>query len=315
MEVQEKMHIQNSIDEYLNYCKAIKRLDELTIKAYRIDLNQFLNYLNNAGTREDLAAIIESYIALSHSRFKPKTVKRKIASVKAFFNYMYQKRITDSNPFDKISTKFKEPSTVPKTIPLSNVEAILTAAYNEKITGSTARKRENAVRDVALIEMLFATGIRISELCSLTPQSVDLSNHIIKILGKGSKERLIQIENRATLNSLVSYYNRYEASIRKCNRFFTNSNGTPLSDQSARRIIRKYAGLASVDQHITPHMFRHTFATSLLDADVDIRYIQELLGHSSISTTQIYTHVSLSKQRSILATKHPRNNFAIMDAK
>ncbi len=103
----------------------------------------------------------------------------------------------------------------------------------------------------------------------------------------------------------------FSKEIENCGHFFANQSGKPLSDQSVQRMIQKYTSLAGIDQHITPHMFRHTFASSLLDADVDIRYIQEMLGHSSITTTQIYTHVTLAKQKMILTTKHPRNGFSI----
>ena len=113
------------------------------------------------------------------------------------------------------------------------------------------------------------------------------------------------------LETLNEYKNTFSKEIENCGHFFANQSGKPLSDQSVRRMIQKYASLAGIDQHITSHMFRHTFASSLLDADVDIRYIQEMLGHSSITTTQIYTHVTLAKQKMILTTKHPRNGFSI----
>lgn len=208
-----------------------------------------------------------------------------------------------------IVIKFREPISLPKTIPLPFIEAILRVAYAEKEHGTTPRKRENSYRDIAMLELLFATGIRISELCRLQPESIDIENRKVFIHGKGSKERILQIGNTSALESLNTYYNKYNEAIQKSSAFFANKNGTPLSDQAARRIIRRYTELASINLHITPHMFRHTFASSLLDAGVDIRYIQEMLGHSSISTTQIYTHVSLSKQCEILSTKHPRNQF------
>ena len=240
-----------------------------------------------------------------------KTVKRKIASIKAFFHYLEYRELILQNPFSRIEVHFREPVTLPKTIPLSSIEAILKSAYDEISNGSTLRRRENAIRDIAFLELLFATGMRISELCSLTPDSIDTDNQTVLIHGKGAKERIIQIENSSTLAALKNYSNLYAPYIQSCNRFLANRNSTPLSDQSARRIIRHYSELASISQHITPHMFRHTFASSLLDAGVDIRYIQELLGHSSITVTQIYTHVSLSKQKEILSTRHPRNNFNI----
>ena len=305
------MKLNDLVIGYLHYCKYNKQLSDHTVRAYRIDLRQFSDYFDNSDINNISAKSIEDFISTLHERSKPKTVKRKVASVKAFYHYLEYRDMLRSNPFSKMNIKFREPITLPKTIPLSSVEAILKAAYAERTAGSTARRKENAFRDSAMLELLFATGIRISELCSLSPDSVDLLNHTILIHGKGAKERMIQIENPYTLAALHDYYDRFNEAIQKCNSFFANRNGTPLSDQSARRIIRRYTELASISQHITPHMFRHTFATSLLDAGVDIRYIQEFLGHSSISVTQIYTHVSMSKQKEILATKHPRNKFEI----
>lgn len=305
------MVIHEFISEYLSYCESNKKLDFKTINAYRIDLLQFSQYYNCIEINDIQVKALENYISKLHEKYKPKTVKRKIASIKAFFHFLEYRDIVSVNPFSKMSIKFREPTTLPKIIPLSSIEAILKASYDERNNGSTTRKRENAIRDTAIIELLFATGIRISELCSLTPGSIDLINQYVLIHGKGAKERMIQLENQSTLAALQVYYDVYKDYIHTCNRFFVNKNGTPLSDQSARRIIKHYTELASVSQHITPHMFRHTFASSLLDAGVDIRYIQELLGHSSISVTQIYTHVSLTKQKEILATKHPRNQFNI----
>ena len=161
------------------------------------------------------------------------------------------------------------------------------------------------------MELLFATGIRISELCSLKMNDINLYDRTILIYGKGAKERKLQIGNDDVIKILEKYKNTYLNGIKRTNHFFVNPNGRPLSDQSVRRAINKYTSLAAIELHITPHMFRHTLATSLLEADVDIRYIQEMLGHSSINITEIYTHVAMSKQRDILTTKHPRNSFKI----
>lgn len=305
------MQLLELISSYLSYCASNKRLNPKTVKAYRIDLLQFYEYFNSTTDVNIPISKLEVFIATIHDQFKPRTAKRKIASLKAFYHYLEYKDIITSNPFSKIDVKFQTPIELPKTIPLTFVEAILKVAYEEISNGATAKKKENAIRDVALIEFLFATGVRISELCNLNPKSIDLVNHTVLIYGKRSKERIIQIENESALAALQNYYDTFKEAILCCNIFFANKNGTPLSDQSARRIIRHYTNLASISLHITPRMFRHTFATSLLDADVDIRYIQELLGHSSIAVTQIYTHVSTSKQKKILATKHPRNHFNI----
>ncbi|MCI5494320.1 MAG: tyrosine-type recombinase/integrase [Lachnospiraceae bacterium] len=299
------------IQKYMEYCAEQKRLDEKTLKAYQIDLSQFCEQLPSQEVCDITPDTLEAYIARLHKTYKPKTVKRKIASIKALFHYFQYKDLIDVNPFSKIQIKFREPVLLPKTIPLHTVERFLSTIYHCRTNAKTAYQRKNALRDAAVIELLFATGIRISELCSLKPDDVNLYDRSILIYGKGSKERKVQIGNDAVAAILSEYRSCFLPEIQACNRFFANQNGTALSDQTVRRMISRYASLAGIDLHITPHMFRHTFATSLLEADVDIRYIQEILGHSSINITEIYTHVAMAKQRDILTTKHPRKDFRI----
>lgn len=145
----------------------------------------------------------------------------------------------------------------------------------------------------------------------MQPHHINLYDGTILIHGKGNKERRIQIANSSVIHILNEYQDNFYNEIAKCNYFFVSQKGTPLTDQTVRRTINKYTSLAAINMHITPHMFRHTFATSLLEADVDIRYIQEMLGHSSINITEIYTHVAVAKQRDILLHKHPRKDFKI----
>lgn len=303
--------LQNFINDYLNYCRVQKRLDEKTLKAYGIDLRQFLAYAGSKNISDITTSVLEDYISNLQQKYKPKTVKRKIASLKALFHYFEYKDIIDTNPFNKLQIKFREPIILPKTIPLHTVERFLSTIYRYRANAKTDYQKKNALRDAAVIELLFATGIRISELCSLKMNDVNLYDRTILIYGKGFKERKVQIGNDDVTQILIEYKNVFSPEIHAGNHFFINQNGTPLSDQCVRRMINKYTSLAAIDLHITPHMFRHTFATSLLEADVDIRYIQEMLGHSSINITEIYTHVAMSKQRDILTTKHPRKNFHI----
>ena len=296
---------------YLEYCQWQKRLDPKTLKAYRIDLTQFTRGVSVNDISAITPVTLEKFIANLHQMYKPKTVKRKIASLKAFFHYLEYRELIEQNPFNKIQVKFREPTVLPKIIPLSTMEVFLYTIYNQRQNAKTIYQRKNALRDASVIEMLFATGMRISELCSLRVCDVNLNERNILIHGKGSKERIIQIGNDDVINILREYYKNFYNQIHTCNYFFVNQNGSVVSDQSIRRMINKYASLAAIELHITPHMFRHTFATSLLEADVDIRYIQEMLGHSSINITEIYTHVAMSKQRDILTTKHPRKDFHI----
>lgn len=300
-------NLQSQIAAFLSYCKNRKALDAKTIKAYTTDLRQFSDFAKNHFCRETICG----YLAFLHNSFKPKTVKRKIASLKAFTHYLVIEDIIESNPFDKIETSFREPVLLPKTIPLDIIKAILSAAYTELSVSKTSYSTKSAVRDIAVLELLFATGARVSEICSLTPDAVNTVDYTVKIYGKGSKERIIQIENDDVKKAIDSYQKMFSKEINCCGYFFVNRLCHRLTDQSVREMINKYSKLADCDIHITPHMFRHSFATLLLEEDVDIRYIQKLLGHSSITTTQIYTHVSMSKQKEILSAKHPRNKIDI----
>lgn len=301
----------SQINTYLHYCQFQKRLDDKTLKAYKIDLIQFSEQIESHNVHDISPALLENFIADLHQRYKPKTVKRKIASVKALFHYFEYKELIDRNPFNRLQIKFREPVILPKTIPLHMIERILVTIYAHRNEAKTDYQRRNALRDAAVIELLFATGIRISELCSLKPTDINLYEKTILIYGKGAKERRLQIGNDDVIYILEEYRNNFEYEITHCRYFFVNQSGNALSDQAVRRMINKYTALAAIDLHITPHMFRHTFATSLLEADVDIRYIQEMLGHSSINITEIYTHVALAKQRDILTTKHPRKDFCV----
>lgn len=298
-------------NHYLEYCQSQKRLDSKTLKAYRIDLQQFTKQFPSADILDITPTILENYIAGLHQKYKPKTVKRKIATLKALFHYLEYREIIERNPFTRLQIRFREPVILPKTIPLHTVETFLSIIYKQREQASSIYQRKNALRDAAVIELLFATGIRISELCSLGVNDINLFDGTVLIYGKGSKERRIQIGNADVIKILKQYKDDYCTEIKSCGYFFANQSGRALSDQAVRRMINKYTSLAAIEQHITPHMFRHTFATSLLEADVDIRYIQEMLGHSSINITEIYTHVATSKQRDILITKHPRKDFHI----
>ncbi len=304
-------YLEMKTNEYLEFCQYQKRLDSKTLKAYRIDLNQFFHTLPILHPADITTSLLEEHIKNLHTHYKPKTAKRKIASLKSFFHYLEYRNDIKTNPFHKMHIKFREPVILPKTIPLETLENLLVVMYQQYAMETTDFRHRNCLRDIAVIELLFATGMRITELCNLKKEDVNLISRNILIYGKGSKERHIQIGNDAVSHILAEYRDVFHREIDACGYFFVNQGGRPLSDQTVRRTIRKYAALGGIDMRITPHMFRHTFATSLLEADVDIRYIQEMLGHSSIHITEIYTHVAMAKQRDILTTKHPRKDFRV----
>lgn len=186
-------NLQTLINNYLEYCQYQKRLDSKTLKAYRIDLRQFSSCVSIDDAGDITTITLESYIAKLNHEYKPKTVRRKLASVKALFHYFEYKDIVEPNPFNKMHLKLREPLILPKTIPLHIVETLLSTIYKQCKNAPTDYQRKNALRDAAVVELLFATGIRISELCSLKVSDVNLYDRTILIYGKGAKERDILI--------------------------------------------------------------------------------------------------------------------------
>ena len=296
--------------QYLNYCKVHKNLDSKTIKAYRIDLEQFLSIIpvNELPVNKETLML---YLSKIHEMYQPRTVKRKIASVKALFHYLECEEIIENNPFNKIDLTFRQPKRLPKTIPANIIQTFLSTLYKEKSNAKTLYQQKCIIRDIAVMELLFATGMRISELCSLKQENLDLENKTVLIFGKGAKERMLQIGNDEVIAALATYKTYFSEDFFQTDWLFVNRLQNRLSEQSVRYMINHYADAAGIEMHITPHMFRHSFATLLLEADVDIRYIQKMLGHSSITTTQIYTSVSMNKQKEILEVKHPRNGMKV----
>lgn len=297
-----KLHI----DEFLNYCRYHKKLSDKTIRAYKIDLSQYGVFSNELSKQA-----LWDYIEYLNKKYKPKTAKRKLATLKAFIHFLLLQDLIDFNPFDKLETTIKEPLLLPKTIPLGVIAKLISFSYQQIVFAKSDYQIRSAVRNTAILELLFATGARVAEICTLRSDNVDLLGNSVKFYGKGSKERIIPIENFAVLSILRKYHSLFEKEIPDSGYFFVNKLGRRMTEQSVRNMINFYCKRCGVDMHITPHMFRHSFATLLLEEDVDIRYIQRMLGHSSITTTQIYTHVTSAKQKEILKTKHPRNKLNI----
>lgn len=298
------------VKKYLEYCEYRKELDWNTIKAYRIDLRQFFEYC-----KEDFPDknTIEDYITELHKKYKQKTIKRKIASIKAYYNYLEEREIIEVNPFRKIKVKFKETKTLPRIIPREEIERLLNCiyTYSEK---SSERTYKYWLRDTAVVETLFATGARVGEISNLRLENVNLNTGLIKIMGKGGKERYIPIAVPKILEILKKYYEQNATAIKRCGFFFVNERGERYTEQSIRLMLKKYTKAAGIERNITPHMFRHSFATYLIEEGVDISCVQRILGHSSIKTTQIYIHVAAKKQAEILREMHPRNVMDISRA-
>lgn len=300
-------NLEKETQYFLSFCKNHKKLNYKTLKAYGIDLKQYNLFSNGLYDKKSIC----QYIELLNIKYKPKTVKRKIATLKSFTHYLLIEEKIDVNPFSRIDTNFREPTILPKTIPLDIISELLEVIYTAFDTAKSEFTKKSTARDIAVLELLFSTGARVSEICTLKFDSFNFDDNTVKFYGKGSKERIIQIVNTPVINALNQYKHMFELNSNSTSFFFINKFNQRLTEQSVRLMIRKYIKQIHPDFHVTPHMFRHSFATLLLEDDVDIRYIQKILGHSSITTTQIYTHVAMSKQKEILTSSNPRNRIHI----
>jgi integrase/recombinase XerD len=304
-------HIQTAIDDFFFHCRYEKNLTDKTLKAYQIDLSQFVAHLEGERHNQRLLDIdkhvIRRFLKVISEAARPKTIKRKMATLRAFFNYLeFEDRIPVS-PFRKLRIKIVQDLKLPEVLTLTEVRRLFGHIYRERefSTPGTASHR-TLIRDIAVIEMLFATGMRVSELCGLTHESIDLDEGFVRIWGKGRRERIVPLGAAAVTDALHAY--RLSTATRSPDKwFFTNRSGDRLMEQTVRVLIRKHTIAAGLEKNVTPHTFRHTIATLLLENGVDLRYIQYFLGHSTIMTTQLYTKINNRAQREIIMQSHPRN--------
>lgn len=294
------------VKRYLEYCEFRKALDWNTLKAYRIDLRQFFEFSKEEFPEK---GIIEDYITELHKKYSQKTIKRKIATLKSYYSYLEEQEIIADNPFRKIKVKFKEMKILPRVIPREEIEQLINYMYS--VRRNENRQSKYWLRDIAVIEALFATGARVSEISNIKAENVNLNTGLIRIMGKGGKERYIQI---VSADILKEYYEKNKEAIKRSGCFFINSRGCRYTEQSIRMMLKKYAKMAGIERNITPHMFRHSFATYMIEEGADISFVQQILGHSSIKTTQIYIHIAAKMQADVLREMHPRKRMNIQKA-
>ncbi|MCP9751488.1 tyrosine-type recombinase/integrase [Ferruginibacter sp. HRS2-29] len=311
--------IELATKEFLCYCKFEKHLSEKTLKAYTTDLKQFNSFFITENLSMDVCDITKTELRRyleSLSTLKPKSIKRKIATIKAMFNYMEFDDQIDMNPMRKMRIKIREGKIIPKVMELKEIEKILKVVYQRKnvISDTQSYAFFEALRNIVVIELLFSTGARVSEISTLKTEQINVRSGEIMIKGKGKRERIIHVCNPELLSLLKTYKNLcIERMESGCNSFLLNRFSNEISTQSIRLLVNNLYKKAGINRHITPHVFRHSFATLLLEKDVDIKYIQEMLGHSSIAITQIYTHVNKTKQKHLLRTRHPRKDLFLSE--
>ncbi|MEW6669745.1 MAG: tyrosine recombinase XerC [Thermodesulfobacteriota bacterium] len=301
------------IDEFIDYLRSQKGYSPHTLRSYRVDLTQFFRFLVEKRPREgdgeprvewestDFGAIRE-FLAGLYGRCKRRTIARKLSAVRSFFAFAEKRGLTVTNPAAEISTP-KQEQYIPTYLPVDQMFSLLEVPDRGKPLG---------LRDLALLEVLYSCGLRVSELVGLNLGSVDFAQRLVRVLGKGNKERIVPIGRKAVW-VLRDYLKATRALREKSGAnteqspLFMNARGRRLSTRSIENIVKRYGRECGLLTDISPHALRHTFATHLLDGGADLRSVQELLGHVSLSTTQKYTHVSLDKLMEVYDRAHPRS--------
>ena len=288
--------MQRHIDKFINYLKVEKNAAANTIKNYKVDLDSFSLFL--AG--KDVAGVdhlaLRRFLAEMRAKsYAKRTIARKLASLRSFFKFLYREGYIKSNPVTAISSPRLDKK-LPKFLDVGKVTQLIL----KPDTGTSA-----GLRDRAILETLYSTGIRVSELVGLDSDDIDFISGVIKVLGKGSKERMAPIGDEA-LAAIRRYNSDKDNKEKNKDAVFLNSRGGRLTDRSVRRILDKYIHACAIEEKISPHSLRHSFATHLLDRGADLRSVQELLGHMNLSTTQIYTHVTMDRLKSVYDKAHPR---------
>jgi integrase/recombinase XerD len=307
------MHTVNSaIEWFLCHCAEHRKLSNHTLKAYRHDLELFRDFVSPPSAELIISAIERNNVQKwmgSMEGAKPRTVRRRLAAVKSMFASLERHGNLESSPLSGFRSEIKVGTTLPRTIARSTVKSLLRSP-RELVSSDPAAKLRR-IQEIALVEMLFATGMRVSEVVSTDIAHVDMDRQVISVHGKGNREREIPIVCDAFREALLQQvHERRSGEMGQNEPLFVNRRGARMSDQSVRAILRRHAAQAGV-RKVTPHMLRHTVATLLLEEGVDLRHIQRLLGHSSITTTTIYVHVSERSQRQVLVRRHPRNKMKI----
>ncbi|RMH21937.1 MAG: site-specific tyrosine recombinase XerD [Gammaproteobacteria bacterium] len=291
------------IDRFLESCWIEKGLSDNTIDAYNKDLKQFCQHLSGTSRLASCTTSdIQRFLAhLLHAGLTAQTICRKLSSLRRFFQHLYRDNIRHDNPCDLIDRpKLGRP--LPRTLSEKEVTDLLNAPDTETILGS---------RDRAMLELMYASGLRVSELISMKHYQLDLTQGFVRIMGKGNKERLVPFGENAQ-NWLENYLQPGGAREQLANRkkisdaVFITHSGEPMSRQAFWYLIRKYARLAQIQTPLSPHTLRHAFATHLLNHGADLRVLQMLLGHSNVSTTQIYTNVATKEIQRLHSEHHPR---------
>ncbi len=293
--------------EFIHYLRDVRRYSERTVRSYEADLRQFVEFLvDYLGVEELDSSVFESsdavkaFVSKLHGEVKSSSISRKLSALRMFYRFHVRRGNLEKNPVSSI----RSPSVrkkIPSFLSLDEIESLLTVTGGDDFASA---------RDRAILELLYSSGLRVSELVSLKVRDVIDGAGVLRVLGKGKKERLVPVGNKA-LEAIERYLNsrraRFGGPIERDAILFVNRNGEGITVRSVHRIIRKRALEAGISKRVTPHVLRHTFATHMLGAGADLRAIQEMLGHASLSTTQRYTQVDIIRLMREYDRTHPRS--------
>ena len=285
------------LESFIKHLSDERNYSEHTVKAYRSDLENFRDFLLKEEKKIEDAdiATINAYVSTLYGKNSPSSVERKVSAIRSFFSYLVRKGLVTQNPAKLVRTPKKEKH-LPVFLSVDEVFNLVDVKDSEK--------NPLRVRDRAILELLYSSGLRVSELAGATLADLSMGEAIIRVRGKGNKERIVPVGSKA-LSALGEYLDIRGALRPASNRIFLNSRGGGITTRSLARIIKKYGLVSGISKNVSPHVLRHSFATHLLAGGADLRAIQEMLGHASLSTTQRYTHLSVERIMEVYDKTHP----------
>jgi len=321
------MKLKEAVEEFLSYIKAERRLSEKTYISYSSDLQIFKEWM---GGEKDIKNITEDKLMgyfteiYESDKYQDSTIKRRIAAVRAFYKFLEMRNIIESSPMNKIAKGFRVKRKLPKTLSKQEVGKLLVAPLIErkmlereleirKLSNQAIKRTEQAIedtiRDKAILELLFSAGLRLSELINLETDNINTDERTISIKGKGNKERELYINSDDVIIAIKEYMNIREKKNIKTKKFFVNRNGNELHANAVQKMFKQYRVKAGIKKDITPHSLRHTLAVMLLEAGADLKSVQDILGHNTIATTQIYTLISPDSKKKVMMKYNPRKKL------
>ena len=300
------MNVQEAITDFLQHGQSVRNLSDRTLRAYQSDLTQFHVHVNNSPMVEITPEHLEQYLdKLGTGPYRDTSIRRKVAALKVFFRYAEENGVVSESPARKLKIKRPVESRVPVVLSAREVKSLL-AAPKDQIGELTALRDQSpggrnryfcAVRDNIILELLFSTGIRIGELVALNASDVDMPVKQIHITGRATRGRTVTITSDDVLTALSAYLDLRAERVLDTPALFVGRSGTRLTIYSIENIFKKHVRIAEIKRHITPHALRHTMAAMLVSSGTDIREVQEILGHASILSTQVYTKLPIQKGR------------------